>query len=96
MKNQVSNILNQTEKLQQKRLGNVKKSYLQNDEINMLKKLANVPFNNKLVRKVARKELLAKVKVRKRKKNRIKRKRNEPMIVAKVVVKKKIQRKKVC
>ena len=38
----------------------MKKSYLQNDEINTLKKLANVPFNNKLVRKVARKELLAK------------------------------------
>lgn len=74
----------------------MKKSYLQNDEINTLKKLANVTFNNKLVRKVARKELLAKVKVSKRKKNRTKRKRNEPMIVAKVVVKKKIQRKKVC
>lgn len=74
----------------------MKKSYLQNDEINTLKKLANVTFNNKLVRKVARKELLAKIKVSKRKKNRTKRKRNEPMIVAKVVVKKRIQRKKVC
>ena len=34
-----------------------RKSSLQNDETNTLKKLANVPFNDKLVRKVARKEL---------------------------------------